>query len=194
MSALPFLAHLRGLGAALEPDCAAVRVRREQLAPGDAGIVRTLRVMRELVQVNRGLPVVRGHYEAAVTGAPIGDPVAEVAAVHRYLARRVEYRQDPNGVEWLQAPWVVLACQIDRGLVPQLDCDDLTDLELAVLESGGHRTAFRVVSHRPDRQFNHVYGLALVGDLAVKLDLVEVWRPAGARPPAETRSLEMEVG
>ncbi len=192
MSALPFLPRVQR--AQPGDACAAIRVHREQLAGGDAGVVRTVRVMRNLIRANRGHPIVRDHAEQAVAGVPPGDGLAEIAAVRDYVTTRVDYRQDPNGVEWLQAPWLVLACQIDRGSRPQLDCDDLTDLTLAMLESIGHRTAMRIVSHRPDRQFNHVYGLDHVGGATVKLDLVETWRPAGRTPPPETRALEVEVG
>jgi len=150
--------------------------------------------MRELVRESRGHPVVRAHAERAVAGVPPGDSLAEVLAVRDYLVSLVDYRQDPNGVEWLQAPWAVFACQIDRGTRPQLDCDDLTMFAAAPLEAIGHHTKFRVVSHRPDRQFNHVYGLVQLGREWAALDLVESWRPAGRTPPAETRALEVEVG
>lgn len=151
--------------------------------------------MRELVRQARGQPVVRRHAEAAVTGVRPGDMRAEIVAVRDYVGARVEYRRDPSHVEWLQAPAWVLGCQVARGQVPQLDCDDLTDLSLALLEALGHRTAFQVVSHRPDRQFNHVYGLDLTrpGE-AVKLDLVDLWRPPGAPRPPETRTLTVAVG
>lgn len=150
--------------------------------------------MRELVRENRGHPIVRAHAETAVAGVAPGDALAEVLAIRAYLAARVEYRRDPNHVEWLQAPWVVLACQIEAGRTPQLDCDDLTMLSLALLEAAGFATAFRVVSHRPDRAFNHVYGLVELapGDWR-RFDLVELWRPPGAPAPTETRVLDQEV-
>jgi len=150
--------------------------------------------MRELVRDNRGHPLVRAHAERAVAGVRPGDSLAETLAVRDYLVGLVDYRQDPNGVEWLQAPWAVFACQIDRGIRPQLDCDDLTMLALAPLESIGLHTKFRVVSHRADRQFTHVYGLVQLGREWAKLDLVESWRPEGRATPAETRALEVEVG
>ncbi len=173
--------------------CSAIRVHRESLAGGDAGIYRTVRVMRQLIKENRGHPVVRAHAEAAVTGLGPLDPIGELAAVRDYVGARVQYRRDPTAVEWLQAPWMVLACQIERGSRPQLDCDDLTDLSLAMLEAVGHETTIIIVSQRPDRQFNHVYGGSLIRDTVVPLDLVELWRPAGARAPRETRRVAIET-
>jgi len=176
------------------PDpCQVVAIRRERLPRGDAGILRTVELMRGLVERARGHPVVRHHAELAVQGVRPGHALAEVLAVRDYVARHTEYRRDPRAVEWLQAPWHVLRCQVEHGSIPQLDCDDLTDLSLSLVETLGHKTAFRVVSHRPDRQFNHVYGLVQVGPEWWRLDLVDTWRPPGARTPAETRVLDVAV-
>lgn len=148
--------------------------------------------MAALVQAARGQPGVRAWAERAVAGVRPGDILAEIVAVRDFIADRVEYRRDPDRVEWLQTPWYVLDCQVARGRVPQLDCDDLTTLSLALLGALGHRTAFRVVSHRPDGQFNHVYGLDLtLPGPAVKVDLVDAWRPLGRAAPAETRWMEV---
>lgn len=149
--------------------------------------------MRELVRENRTLPLVRARAEDAVTGVSAGDRLAELRAVYDWIAARADYRRDPNGAEWLQAPWSVLACQIDEGVRPQLDCDDLTSLSLAMLEALGHDTAFRVVSQLPTGEFNHVYGLAYVGPVAVRVDLVDAYRPPGWSAPAETRALTVDV-
>jgi len=150
-------------------------------------------VMRQLIRDNRTLPTVRAHAEDAVAGVPAGDRVAELRALYDWITARADYRRDPNGAEWLQAPWAVLVCQIDEGIRPQLDCDDLTDLSLAMLESLGHDTALHVVSQLPSREFNHVLGLDYIGDVAVRVDLVDAYRPNGARAPATTRELTVDV-
>ncbi len=149
--------------------------------------------MRALVRENRTLPFVRARAEDAVAGVPAGDRVAELRAVYDWITARADYRRDPNGAEWLQAPWAVLACQIDEGIRPQLDCDDLTDLALAMLESLGHDTAFHVVSQLPTGEFNHVYGLDYIGAVAVRVDLVDAYRPRGWSAPAETRTMTVDV-
>jgi len=149
--------------------------------------------MRDLVRDNRVHPTVREHAEDAVSGVPAGDRSAEVRAIYDWITARADYRRDPNGAEWLQAPWAVLACQIDAGIRPQLDCDDFTDLSLAMLESIGHETAFQVVSQLPTGEFNHVYGLDYIGAVAVRVDLVDFYRPAGSSVPAETRTMTVDV-
>jgi hypothetical protein len=150
--------------------------------------------MRELVLENRAHPIVRDHAEAAVSGVHAGDRMAEARAIHDWITARADYRRDPNGAEWLQAPWAVLACQMDVGIRAQLDCDDFTDLSLAMLESIGHETALQIVSELPTREFNHVYGLDYIGNVAVRLDLTNAYRPAGAggRPP-ETRAMTVDI-
>jgi len=150
-------------------------------------------VMRQLVRDNRTHPIVRGHAEQAVAGVQAGARPYEARAIYDWITRRCDYRHDPNGAEWLQAPWAVLACQIDQAIRPQLDCDDFTDLSLAMLESIGHVTAFNVVSQLPTREFNHVYGLDYVGRDALRVDLVDAYRPRGAAIPEDTRSMIVDV-
>lgn len=149
--------------------------------------------MRELVRRAGAHPVVRLHAARAVAGVPPGQPLLEVAAVRDYVAAVAEYRRDPQGVELLQEPWWVLACQVDRGQVPQLDCDDLTMLSLGLLGSLGHRSTIRVVSTRPDLRFNHVYGVLHVGDREVELDVTRAFAPPGLVPPPVTRKLDVGV-
>ena len=93
---------------------------------------------------------------------------------------------------------IVLAVEILTSK-SQYNTLELTSGRMASVSRGdvvvgalGHRTAFRVVSHRPDRQFNHVYGLDLtVPGQAVKVDLVDAWRPLGRTAPLETRAMEI---
>jgi hypothetical protein len=150
-------------------------------------------VMRDLIRRDRTHPVVRARAEEAVASLRTPERVAEVQAVYDWITQRSDYRRDPNGAEWLQAPWALLACQIDVGQRPQIDCDDFTDLSLAMLESLGHETAIHVVSQLPSRAFNHVYGLDYIGPNAVRVDLVEFYRPPGATPPDETRTMTIDV-
>ena len=148
--------------------------------------------MRQLIRESIGAPIVRSHAEAATAGVPPTRPLRELHAVYRYLADHVQYRRDPDEVEWLQAPWWVLY-QVDLGRVPQLDCDDLTMLSLAMLGTiGFDGLSIRVVSTRQDQAFNHVYGLARVGDALVPVDLTRAWQRA-AGPMLETRHWDLAV-
>src|SRR5207244_4120017 len=73
-------------------DCAYTKVRRQQLAPGDAGIYQTAGVMRDLVLEAQKDPVVRQHAADAVQGVPPGDAMAEISAVVDWIVPLVDYR------------------------------------------------------------------------------------------------------
>jgi hypothetical protein len=175
--------------------CSTLRNQTVEIGRGDPGIERTVVVMRQIIQQATGMPIVRDHAERAVAGVQPGRPLEEVRAVVEYLRSRVNYRRDPITHEWIQTPWRVLACQIDQGQTPQLDCDDLTVLSLSLLGSIGFDTVIRVVSTRPDGQYNHVYGLAELprSNAATPIDLTRAWAPRGAPWPVETRVWEVPV-
>jgi hypothetical protein len=164
-----------------------------EIGRGDGAIERTAQVMRELITAGSAHPLVRDHAERAVVGVRPGQRLEEIRRVRDYLAARVEYRRDPVSAEWIQTPWRILG-QIDQGRRPQLDCDDLTVVSLAMLGAVGYDGIVKVVSTRPDGAFNHVYGLVeLDDDVVVPLDLTRAWAPRGAPWPDETRSIELPV-
>lgn len=179
-------------------DCAPVRYQTIDIPPGDAGIERTAQIMRDLIREGQGHPVVREHAERAVAGLPPGRPALEVRAVYDYLGTNSEYRRDPVINEWIRTPWYVLKCEIEpwqqrqRSGKPQLDCDDLTGVSLAMLASIGFDTVIRVVSTLPTKQYNHVYGLArLDGRRVMPVDLTR-YRVAPSTPwPHEYRAFEV---
>lgn len=179
--------------------CRAVRYQTRDIPPGDPGILETAHVMRDLIAEAQQYPVVRAHAERAVRGVPPGQPLQEIRAVYDYLGRRVEYRRDPRLHEWIRTPWYLLTCELDRGQTPQLDCDDLVTLSLALLSSVGFDTAIRVVAiPRPgvpdNREYNHVYGLVELGpSRVVPVDLTRYHVPSSAPWPLERRAFEVAV-
>lgn len=173
--------------------CREVRVTRKNLSAGDHGIYETVEEMHRLIRESIGHPVVRYHAERAVEGIPPGQPLSELWAVYDYVDGLAEYRRDPDEVEYLQAPWWVLQCRADHGRVPQLDCDDLTMLSLSLLGSIGFPTVIRVVSTRPDGEYNHVYGLAQLGDAFVPFDLTKARLTADMPRNPETRGFDTQV-
>jgi hypothetical protein len=164
-----------------------------EIGGGDDAIRRTADVMRRLIVAGSGHPLVRDHAERAVAGVRPGRRLEEIRRVRDYLATRVDYRRDPVTHEWIQTPWRVLT-QIDHGRRPQLDCDDLTALSLAMTGAIGYDTVIKVISTRADGAFNHVYGLVEVDEATVApLDMTRAWAPRGAPWPRETRVLEVPV-
>jgi len=149
--------------------------------------------MRRLIRESTPHPAIRRHTERAVEGLPPGQPLEEIRAVYEYVANITDYRRDPYDVEQLVAPWSVLECTVDQGRRPQLDCDDLTMLSLSMLGSIGFPTVIRVVSTRQDGQYNHVYGLAEVGEYLVPLDLTRARQDPDAPRRPEMRAFEVPV-
>jgi hypothetical protein len=182
------------------PDCAPVRYQTIDIPPGDAGIERTARIMRDLILEGQGHPVVREHAERAVAGLPPGHPADEVRGVYDYIGANSDYRRDPVINEWIRTPWYLLKCEIEpwqarqRARKPQLDCDDLTGVSLAMLASIGFDTVIRVVSTLVTKQYNHVYGLAwLDRSRVLPIDLTR-FRVAPSTPwPREYRAFEVAV-
>jgi transglutaminase-like putative cysteine protease len=160
-----------------------VGVDLRAIAEGDAGIYETVRIMQALIAEGMAHPVVRMHAEHAVAGRSHANPRDEVEAIARYILDRVDYRPDPVTTEWLQTPWYVLHCCVEQGVRPQLDCDDLTVLSLAMAGAIGIPTAIRVASTLPTQEFDHVLGLVWIEERWVPLDLTGM-------PPARWTRVE----
>ncbi len=178
---------------AVDPCRAPTRLVRRSLSAGDAGIIETARMMADIIRQEQSHPVVRAAAEAAVSGSDPAVPISEIGAARDWLVRRIVYRRDPVFTEWLQRPsWVL--CQMRAGQQPALDCDDMTMLSLAMLASVGFPPKLRVISSRPDRRYNHVFGLlGLAGDMWVKLDLTRAWRPRSWPVPRITRAFDLAI-
>lgn len=154
--------------------------------------------MRDLIRQGQGHPVVRNHAERAVAGLPPGHPALEVRAIYDYVGATTEYRRDPIINEWIRTPWYILKCEVEpwqqrrRSGKPQLDCDDLTALSLAMLASVGADVSVRVVSTIPTQQYNHVYGLAWVnGTTVIPVDLTRYRVSQNTPWPREYRAFEV---
>lgn len=175
-------------------DCGAVRYQTIDVPSGDAGIRMTAEIMRDLIRKGQGHPVVRAHAEAAVRGLPPARPLEELRAVYDYIGDRVDYRRDPLINEWIRTPWYILACELDKGIRPQLDCDDLTTLSLAMITALGHDAWIHVDSQPPARgEYNHVYGIAVAQGSRVPIDLTRYHVDPRTPWPAEFRSFELPI-
>jgi len=174
------------------PRSGAVRAYLEKIGDGDHGIERTVELMTALIRDGIRHPLVRAHAERAVATVQPGDAFGEIDALRSYIGPRVRYRRDPIDVELLRTPWFIVE-EIDAGRIPQLDCDDLTILSLALLGAVGFPTAIRVVSTRPTKEYNHVFGMVRVRGDWYALDLTKAWLPKGYAGPQVTRYFDTEV-
>lgn len=169
------------------------RVTLEPLAPGGAGVRRTLEVMRSLAIQGKVHPMVRSTAVAVIREAhtrPMDD-LGEARALFSFVANRVRYTRDVEGVETLQAPWITLA--ESSG-----DCDDKATLLAALLKASGNRArlSFRAVGTDPRNPgiFRHVY---LVGNFPnagrVPLDATREGTLAGWEVPRTTVAMEVPL-
>lgn len=173
--------------------CAAPVVEVYDLPAGEAGLVATLRVMADLIRQGQAHPIVRRWVDRWTTGIPYGDEPSAFRAVLAGLRGSVSYRPDPPSTEYLQAPWWVIACRLERGEPVALDCDDLVVLALAAFGAAGLSTRLRVVSYDPvTGEYGHVYGLVRVDGWWQPVDLAA---DAIGRAPGvgEVRALEWAV-
>lgn len=90
------------------------------------------------------------------------DYASEALANFHYLLRNTRYMRDPRTIELVKAPWVVADQLLDGQQTPQLDCDDLTALLIALnLATGAQARAVTVafdhLFYRGLRQYTHVF-------------------------------------
>jgi len=166
------------------------RVKRSPLAPGAAGTLQTLHVMRELVREGSKDVNVREAALKAVRHVAPRDYVGEVRALFGAVQRGIRFTRDPVDVETLQAPRYTLA--IGAG-----DCDDMTTLLAAMIRSVGHgvKLAARAIGTNPATPavFRHVYLVADVDGRRIALDPSHHATPFGWEFPSPTRALELAL-
>lgn len=151
------------------------------LPPGDAGIHKTLGMMRQLaLEGSKDLPV----FEAArqiIRNVPGHQPGRELDALFRFVRDRVRFTRDIAGIETLQSPRYTL-----RTLSG--DCDDRATLLVALARSIGIEAnlRFRVAATNPvrPRSFSHVYVVARINGRDVALDPTYPANRMGFAPPA----------
>jgi len=160
----------------IEPE----RIQFYTLAGGEAGIVQTAKMMRELVSAYKVNPEIRGLALSLVSNLPGKDEIAEIDTLFKFVRDRIRYVKDVYNVETLATP--VKTLEIGQG-----DCDDKSTLLAALLESIGYQTMFKLASYSGD-MFEHVYVFVCGLGIAIHLDPTEP-EPAGYEPPGIRRFL-----
>lgn len=169
----------------------AVRVRRGTLPGGDAGTVRTLAMMRELVHEGARSLAVRNAAIDVVRAAGVRahDTLGEIRALYTWVRDRVRFIGDPVGVELLQGAPVTLRTRSG-------DCDDYAVLLGAMLHAIGipAELRFKVIGVNPRRPgaFSHVYLTARdQSGRVIPLDPIYPTTPFGWEYGQPFRSLEV---
>lgn len=141
-----------------------------RISDGIEGVRETLYFMRKIVKASRSNPVVIQTARGLVSGIQEKNWKAEINSVFNFVRDCIRYTLDPNEVETLTTPEMLL--EIRQG-----DCDDKSMLLAALLQAIGHPTRFRAIGFRP-QALEHVYVETKVGEEWIALDSTER-APAG---------------
>src|ERR1019366_4446161 len=127
-------------------------VRRYPLRDGDAGVARTVQLMRGFVHGSEGAthPLIRQTAMNIVRGLDSRNKSGQIAVVLAWVKENIDFRGEYK--ETLQTPVVTL--QLGAG-----DCDDHSQLIAALLKSLGFNTRFCTVAADSEdpQQFTHIY-------------------------------------
>jgi transglutaminase-like putative cysteine protease len=111
-----------------------------------------------------------------IQGVTAKDFTSEVDTIFQWVRDNIRYTLDINNVETLQTP--INTLNFGYG-----DCDDMSMLLAAMLESVGHPCQFVAVALEEADQFDHVFVRTMIGDNWVSLDPTEPnamgWEPPG---------------
>jgi transglutaminase-like putative cysteine protease len=144
------------------------------ISDGASGTNKTLRLMRQLVQVGKRTPVVIETARQLTANLPQKDYPGESHALFRFVRDRIRYVRDPNGVEALARPETTL--QLGSG-----DCDDKVILLCSLLESIGHDTRLVAMKQDPRGPYCHVFAETKLGAGWCAMETTEPW-PLGRSP------------
>ena len=136
-----------------------------EIPEGRAGVVATLKAMRELVRSGKKSLPVRTLALQIVGNLAGKDWAGELTAIHNWVRDNIRFVRDITDVETLHDAERVL--QFGQG-----DCDDKSILFCSLAESIGHPTRFVAIGFAPE-VYEHVYSETLVGRSWVASDTTE---------------------
>ncbi len=191
-----------GVGVGILDQVNSTPVSRVQLGAGDDAVRNTLTLMTRIISEGSKDYYVRRWGERIIQGVNRGE-MNRLYSLFLFIESNTQYQKDIDGVETLKTPRTTLL-EIEQGEVPQLDCDCMTLLTLALAKSLGYKVAIRAISIHPDKVFRHVYGMCRVssgGDLElgkgmggwVPLDLTKPENGFGWEYGGATRIVTVKV-
>ena len=154
----------------------AFQTRTIPLPDGIPGTVRTIQLIRQLVEEGVKNPRIRRTATDILRGVPAYNDPAEVSAIYNWVLRNIRFTKDMlgvgHGIETLQPAAAILETRAG-------DCDDFVILLASLLGSVGYETqAVTVAASASDPEnFSHIYLEAKVNGRWTALD--------AARPDAQ---------
>jgi transglutaminase-like putative cysteine protease len=154
------------------------RSQFERIARGYRGTQTTVMRMRALIRAGAKDFYVRQHAIDILLAQAVRakDYKGEIKALFEWVQQHVRYTKDPYAVEVLHTPRRML--ELRAG-----DCDDMSMVLGALLESIGHPVRIVLTGSRPDRPrlFTHVYIEAFCRGRWIPLDATMPY-PMGWEP------------
>jgi len=136
----------------------APQVQSQELDGGAKGNYQTVEVMKGVAGRAAGDPLVRQLACAILNTAGVKSMnyLDEARAIGEFVRKNVRYVRDPDNIEQLQDPHMMVE-HIRTGQA-QGDCDDMALLIASLLKSVGHRPFFRLVRYKGNSgSFQHIY-------------------------------------
>lgn len=121
---------------------------------GDPGVARTIGAMRALAHGASGDADFRSF--ARIIAGPSDRAVLRIERIRAFVADKVRFRFDPEGVELVTAPARLLA-EIAFGGWTEGDCDDSATLAAALGLAVGLRARFVTVALARGAPYTHVF-------------------------------------
>jgi Transglutaminase-like superfamily len=168
--------------------------RTVQLANGWQGTRLTVSNANALVEDGLTDPLVVATAQNLVRKLPERDQWAEAKAIDSFVKGKIRYTNE--GIETIKSPGALLS-EIKQYGKAIGDCDDHVILWAALHRALGHPVRFRVISQRPDKLANHIYGEVFIkGRGWIADELIVKNRPLGwAIPKREvTKSVVFMAG
>jgi len=162
-----------------------LKIYRGHIPKGYAGTLATVGYIIELIKRGAKDFCVR---QAAICifrlyGVRPKDFFGEIAALFDWVKNNIRYTRDIFRVELLHSARRIL--ELRAG-----DCDDMTILLAAMLESTGHPVRVVIIGRHPNRKklFSHIYLETLYKNVWIALDPT-MNKPVGWAPPAPNKKV-----
>lgn len=114
--------------------------------PGEAGIIQTVSIMKDLVNRSFYLPEIRDRAAQLTVGCSRYIP-CEHSQLLGWVRGRVSYLRDPEGVEAIFTP-MNLEERLRENSIAYGDCDDMATYLATLLKAIGHKPRFRVMGRK----------------------------------------------
>lgn len=113
-----------------------VTITRKTIPDGDAGARATVREMATLIERGATQPMVRRQAVAIAARVAERDYAGQIRGIRAYVASHVRFLRDPDGIEQLHDPELMVLSILENTLI-HVDCDDVAILAGALGKSIG---------------------------------------------------------